>query len=549
MPNIPHHAVDRAAAILCTSTTRPGCSDYPSRSGAEPPPRSSGAAHRARRVRAAGRPCRAPAAAGPAALPPAPPPAASRCAGGPRRPATGPPRAVLHVRHRRARPRHQPEGRRARPGGPARLSAAQGHAEHAGAAARTSDSPTRCTCCRSGSPARPAKPRPRIWPPGRRPRSVLRARRGRERAARAADLERRPGSHGHQDLRVPARPLRHRSRLRRAATTAPRRASSRPTRRSCATGTRRRAPISTSRPTAFKGPAIYDGTKYRKLKVENDERQQVRPRPSPTAGSPRCSIISSAAIVPPPDEPYKYHAAGAQGDEYLLAATGPIDECRRAARLSFAKSCSSARSCRRSSRPPAPSCERTADYGKLRVLAQPLFAAAELGPRRHRQLGLVDHHRHALIKLIFYPLSQASGRSMAKMRAVAPRMKQIQETYKDDREKLGRAMMELYKREKINPLGRLPADGGPDSVLHRVLLGAAGERGDAPGAVPAVDQRSVRARSVLRAAAADGRRDVRAVQAESGAARSDAGEDDAVHAAGDDRHDGLVLPPAWCSTG
>jgi len=63
----------------------------------------------------------------------------------------------------------------------------------------------------------------------------------------------------------------------------------------------------------------------------------------------------------------------------------------------------------------------------------------------------------ALIKLLFYPLSQASGRSMAKMRAVSPRMKQIQETFKDDREKLGRAMMELYKKEKINPLaGCLP---------------------------------------------------------------------------------------------
>jgi YidC/Oxa1 family membrane protein insertase len=46
---------------------------------------------------------------------------------------------------------------------------------------------------------------------------------------------------------------------------------------------------------------------------------------------------------------------------------------------------------------------------------------------------------------------------MAKMRAIAPRMKQIQDSYKDDREKLGRAMMELYKREKINPLaGCLP---------------------------------------------------------------------------------------------
>jgi YidC/Oxa1 family membrane protein insertase len=54
-------------------------------------------------------------------------------------------------------------------------------------------------------------------------------------------------------------------------------------------------------------------------------------------------------------------------------------------------------------------------------------------------------------------LQQASGRSMAKMRAVGPRMKQIQETFKDDREKLGRAMMDLYKKEKINPLaGCLP---------------------------------------------------------------------------------------------
>ena len=62
-----------------------------------------------------------------------------------------------------------------------------------------------------------------------------------------------------------------------------------------------------------------------------------------------------------------------------------------------------------------------------------------------------------LLKLVFYPLSEASGKSMAKMKLVAPRMKQLQETYKDDREKLGRAMMELYKKEKVNPAaGCLP---------------------------------------------------------------------------------------------
>ena len=62
-----------------------------------------------------------------------------------------------------------------------------------------------------------------------------------------------------------------------------------------------------------------------------------------------------------------------------------------------------------------------------------------------------------LIKLAFYKLTQASGRSMAKMRKLQPRMKALQERFKDDRQALSQAMMELYKREKVNPAaGWLP---------------------------------------------------------------------------------------------
>jgi YidC/Oxa1 family membrane protein insertase len=62
-----------------------------------------------------------------------------------------------------------------------------------------------------------------------------------------------------------------------------------------------------------------------------------------------------------------------------------------------------------------------------------------------------------LLKLLFYPLSETSGRSMAKMKLLSPRIKALQESYKEDREKLGRAMMDLYKREKVNPVaGCLP---------------------------------------------------------------------------------------------
>ena len=62
-----------------------------------------------------------------------------------------------------------------------------------------------------------------------------------------------------------------------------------------------------------------------------------------------------------------------------------------------------------------------------------------------------------LIKLVFYKLTEQSGRSMAKMRKLQPRLKALQERYKDDRQKLSEAMMEMYKREKVNPAaGCLP---------------------------------------------------------------------------------------------
>jgi YidC/Oxa1 family membrane protein insertase len=58
-----------------------------------------------------------------------------------------------------------------------------------------------------------------------------------------------------------------------------------------------------------------------------------------------------------------------------------------------------------------------------------------------------------LIKLLFYKLSEAQYRSMAKMRKLQPRLAQLKERYGDDRQKMNTAMMELYKKEKINPLG------------------------------------------------------------------------------------------------
>jgi len=101
----------------------------------------------------------------------------------------------------------------------------------------------------------------------------------------------------------------------------------------------------------------------------------------------------------------------------------------------------------------APGLELVVDYGWLTAIAKPIYWLLD---RLH---DLVGNWGWAivlltiLIKTAFYPLQAASYRSMAKMKAVTPRMMALRERYGDDRVRLNQAMMELYKNEKINPLG------------------------------------------------------------------------------------------------
>ena len=206
---------------------------------------------------------------------------------------------------------------------------------------------------------------------------------------------------------------------------------------------------------SFKGPAVYDGAKSRDLNVENETDSKF----SETITNGWLASLQHqfvSAIVPPADQPYKYQLQ-VSGKEYLLSATGPMVEVAGGGKAQFHEKLFVGPKLQSQLAATAPHLERTVDFGILTVLAQPLFATLNWVHGLIGNWGWSIIIVTALIKLLFYPLSQASGRSMAKMRTVAPRMKQIQETFKDDREKLGRAMMELYKKEKINPLaGCLP---------------------------------------------------------------------------------------------
>ena len=101
----------------------------------------------------------------------------------------------------------------------------------------------------------------------------------------------------------------------------------------------------------------------------------------------------------------------------------------------------------------APGLALTIDYGYLAFLSEPLFWLLDHIHSLVGNWGVAIILLTLLIKLVFYKLSEKSYRSMAKMRKLAPRIQQLKERYGDDREKMGRAMMDLYKTEKINPLG------------------------------------------------------------------------------------------------
>jgi YidC/Oxa1 family membrane protein insertase len=93
------------------------------------------------------------------------------------------------------------------------------------------------------------------------------------------------------------------------------------------------------------------------------------------------------------------------------------------------------------------------DYGWLTIIAKPIFWLMEQIQKVLSNWGWTIIVLTIIIKLAFFPLSAASYRSMAKMKLVTPKMTAIRERHKGDPQKMNAAMMELYKTEKINPLG------------------------------------------------------------------------------------------------
>lgn len=206
---------------------------------------------------------------------------------------------------------------------------------------------------------------------------------------------------------------------------------------------------------SFTGPVLYDGDRSKKLDFDDitDEPVDQTVENGWLAGIQHHFL---AAVVPPVGAPVRYEA-GTRGQEYVLTAIGSPTDVAAGGELRFPLKLFIGPKLQDQLAATAQELELTVDYGRLKPLAQPLFWVLSKIEYWVGNWGLAIILCTMLIKLVFYKLTATSGRSMAKMRKLAPRMKALQERFKDDRQALSKAMMDLYKREKVNPAaGCLP---------------------------------------------------------------------------------------------
>lgn len=162
-----------------------------------------------------------------------------------------------------------------------------------------------------------------------------------------------------------------------------------------------------------------------------------------------------SALIPGSNETphYYYTKALQQENRYLIGMMSPPKQIQPGATDVFSHKLFIGPKIQDLLEQSAPRLELTVDYGALWFVAKPLFICLDWFHGVTGNWGAAIILVTLLVKLIFYPLSAAGYRSMANMRKVQPRLLAVRERYKDDKARLNQAMMDLYKKEKINPLG------------------------------------------------------------------------------------------------
>ena len=205
----------------------------------------------------------------------------------------------------------------------------------------------------------------------------------------------------------------------------------------------------------YTGPAVYtDKEKFQKVAFGDIDKNKL-PYPK-TANDGWIGIVQHyflGAWLPKEGAPREYYTKAVQAGLYAAGVIVPVGTLAPGASTTVSMPLYAGPQEQEKLAALAPGLELAVDYGWLTVIAAPLFWVLQWVHGWTGNWGVAIIILTVLIKLLFYPLSEASYRSMAKMRVVAPKMQSLKDRYGDDRQRLQQAMMELYKTEKINPLG------------------------------------------------------------------------------------------------
>ena len=212
-------------------------------------------------------------------------------------------------------------------------------------------------------------------------------------------------------------------------------------------------PAKTTFIRTYTGGVIYSPEdKYEKITFEDMQKQDLD-RTVTDGWAAMLQHYFLAALIPERSVAERYYTKTLSNERYVIGLISPQREVAAGDHTVFGTRLYVGPKLQDEMKKVATGLDLTVDYGRLTVLAQPLFWMLKTIHKLIGNWGWAIVLLTLLIKLAFYKLSETSYRSMANMRRLAPRLQALKERYSDDRQKLNQAMMDLYKKEKINPLG------------------------------------------------------------------------------------------------
>jgi YidC/Oxa1 family membrane protein insertase len=192
--------------------------------------------------------------------------------------------------------------------------------------------------------------------------------------------------------------------------------------------------------------------KFHKVAFDDLDEEAIKDARQPGGWLAMLQHYFFAAVIPPQDEAGTWNAMPAKDRGYLGQYIGAPREVAPGAEQEFSARIYVGPKLQRELAEVAPGLELTIDYGLLTPIAEPLFWLLDWFYKLTKNWGVAIILLTFVVKLVMYKLSEAQYRGMAKMKKYAPRIQELKERYGDDRERMHKAMMELYKKEKFNPL-------------------------------------------------------------------------------------------------